>query len=415
MAEDGEIKSLRKLIDKLLKNCNSLNYKKLKLSGIDSADNVTKEIFTSRVPFTTKSEIVIDHTNNNPFGSNLILDQYQYPKFSKTSGTTSEPIFWVDSMDDWNHMLDAWSIIFNHAGLNPKVDKLFFAFSFGPFLGFWTAYEAASKMQFMTIPGGGLNSNGRLELLADTSASVLLCTPTYALRLGKLLTEKYKINVRKIIVAGESGGSIPEVKQKISQLWRNAEVIDHHGMTEVGPVTYQDQKRTSYLNMLPGFHLAEVIDPKSEKEVNFGEKGELVLTTLKRSDNALLRYKTGDIVEKGNIKINGIDTLTFRNGILGRNDDMHIIRGVNIFPSSIDAIIQKYDTIEEYRVFVFTLNSMKEIELNIELNDSSVELDIIKSLSNDFNSSLSLRIPIRVVPEGTYEKHEFKAIRWINK
>ena len=312
-------------------------------------------------------------------------------------------------------MLEAWSIIFSNAGLNPKADKLFFAFSFGPFLGFWTAYEAASKMQFMTIPGGGLNSNGRLKLLNDTSATVLLSTPTYALRLGKLLTDNHKVHVKKIIVAGEAGGSIPEVKQKISRLWGNVEVIDHHGMTEVGPVTYQDPKRASYLNMLPGFHLAEVIDIESEQEVNFGETGELVLTTLKRSDNALLRYKTGDIVEKGNITINGIDTLTFRNGILGRNDDMHIIRGVNIFPSSIDAIIQKYDVIEEYRVLLFTLNSMKEIELNIEISDSSLETDIIKSLSNDFNSTLSLRIPINVVPEGTYEKYEFKATRWIKK
>ena len=79
------------------------------------------------------------------------------------------------------------------------------------------------------------------------------------------------------------------------------------------------------------------------------------------------------------------------------------------------AIIQKYDAVEEYRVMVFTLNSMKEIELNIELNDFSVESEIIKSLSNDFNSTLSLRIPIRVVPQGTYEKYEFKATRWINK
>ena len=415
MPEDEEIKTLRELINKQLKNCDSLNYKKLKAAGIDSTDHVTREIFTSRVPFTTKSEIVTDHTNNKPFGSNLVKDQNQYPKFSKTSGTTSEPIFWVDSIDDWNHMLEAWSIIFSNAGLNPKADKLFFAFSFGPFLGFWTAYEAASKMQFMTIPGGGLNSNGRLKLLNDTSATVLLSTPTYALRLGKLLTDNHEMHVKKIIVAGEAGGSIPEVKQKISRLWGNVEVIDHHGMTEVGPVTYQDPKRSSYLNMLPGFHLAEVIDIESEQEVNFGETGELVLTTLKRSDNALLRYKTGDIVEKGNITINGIDTLTFRNGILGRNDDMHIIRGVNIFPSSIDAIIQKYDVIEEYRVLLFTLNSMKEIELNIELSDSSLETDIIKSLSNDFNSTLSLRIPINVVPEGTYEKYEFKATRWIKK
>ena len=94
---------------------------------------------------------------------------------------------------------------------------------------------------------------------------------------------------------------------------------------------------------------------------------------------------------------------------------MHIIRGVNVFPSTIDAIIQKYNHIGEYRVISSTINSMEEIMLNVELNDHTVESKIINSLTDDLSSSLNLRIPITVVPEGTYEKFEFKSKRWIKE
>ena len=415
MQADEDINSLKLLLNNQLKKESSLNCKKLKSGGIHDVDKITFKLFTSNCPFTTKEEIVEDRIKQPPYGSNLVTDTSNYTKFSKTSGTSSNPLLWLDTTKDWNHMLEAWEIIFNHAGLNPKHDKLFFAFSFGPFLGFWTAYDAAAKMNFMTIPGGGLNSNARLKLLADTSANVLLCTPTYALRLGKSIPKNHKLSVNKIIVAGEAGGSIPEIKDRISQLWGNVDVIDHHGMTEVGPVTYQDPNRPSYLNTLPGFHFAEVISPDSNCEVNDGEKGELVLTTLKRCDNALLRYKTGDIVEKSTINVDGHQRLTFKHGILGRTDDMHIIRGVNVFPSTIDAIIQKYNHIGEYRVISSTINSMEEIMLHVELNDHTVESKIINSLTDDLSSSLNLRIPITVVPEGTYKKFEFKSKRWIKE
>ena len=172
MQADEDINSVKLLLNNQLKKESSLNCKKLKSGGIHGVDEITFKLFTSNCPFTTKEEIVEDRIKHPPYGSNLVTDTSNYTKFSKTSGTSSNPLLWLDTTKDWNHMLEAWEIIFNHAGLNPKHDKLFFAFSFGPFLGFWTAYDAAAKMNFMTIPGGGLNSNARLKLLADTSANV---------------------------------------------------------------------------------------------------------------------------------------------------------------------------------------------------------------------------------------------------
>ena len=147
MQADEDINSLKLLLNNQLKKESSLNCKKLKSGGIHGVDEITFKLFTSNCPFTTKEEIVEDRIKHPPYGSNLITDTSNYIKFSKTSGTSSDPLLWLDTTKDWNHMLEAWEIIFNHAGLNPKQDKLFFAFSFGPFLGFWTAYDAAAKMK----------------------------------------------------------------------------------------------------------------------------------------------------------------------------------------------------------------------------------------------------------------------------
>ena len=413
MENDDELNSLKELISKQLKFPKSLNYKKLTKGGINSTKDITKESFIKDCPFTHKSEITQDHLESPPFGSNLTCNINSYTKLTKTSGTTGNSISWIDTNDDWNSMLDAWSIIFDRANIESTKDRLFFAFSFGPFLGFWTAYEAATKLSFMTIPGGGMSSKARLNLLEDSGATVLFSTPTYALRLGKLIKQNNSIKINKIIVAGEGGGSVPEIRKKISNLWNGAEVIDHHGMTEVGPVTFQDDYNPTRLTMLPGFHIAEVIDLKTHCEVNIGETGELVLTTIKRPGNALLRFKTGDLVKKGIREINGKKVLSFDGGIISRIDDMHVIRGVNVYPSSIDSIIQRYEEIIEYRVKIITKDSMKEIKLDAEIDESSNSADLKMRLSDELHSILNLRIPVSFVPTGTFERFDFKSRRWI--
>ena len=415
MTEDNELNSLRRLIKHQLSNPNSLNATKLISNGIFDSDEVSKEQFIDNCPFTTKSEIVLDHKKNPPFGSNLTRDLNNYNRLSKTSGTSGKSISWLDTPEDWSNMLDAWDVIYNSSELNTEHDVIYFAFSFGPFLGFWTAYEAAVRQGFLTVPGGGLSSDARIESIIDCSATVLCCTPTYAIRLGETNSKGSATNINTIIVAGEPGGCIPSIRARISNLWSGAKVIDHHGMTEVGPVSVQNHINSFTLSLIPGFHLAEVIGIESGKEVDFDEEGELVLTTLKRNDNALLRYKTGDLVKKTTSNINGTEMLGLEGGVLGRIDDMVVIRGVNIYPSAIDSVIGEYDQITEYRVLVKEKRSMKEIEILIALNSSSEEKTLIENIEEKLRSVFCLRIPVKTVKNGELESFEFKAKRWITE
>ena len=415
MTEDNELNSLRRLIRHQLGNPNSLNATKLISNGIVDADKVTRTQFIDNCPFTTKSEIVLDHKKNPPFGSNLTTHLNAYSRLSKTSGTSGESISWLDTSEDWSNMLDAWDVIYNTSQLNTECDVIYFAFSFGPFLGFWTAYEAAVRKGFLTVPGGGLSSDARIQSIIDCSATVLCCTPTYAMRLGEVKSKGSDTNINTIIVAGEPGGSIPSIRARISKLWSGAKVIDHHGMTEVGPVSVQNHIDSFTLSLIPGFHLAEVIGIESGKEVDINEEGELVLTTLKRNHNALLRYKTGDLVKKSTSNINGKEMLGLEGGVLGRIDDMVVVRGVNIYPSAIDSVMGEYEQVTEYRVLVKEERCMKEIEILIDLNSSTEEEPLINDIEENLRSVFSLRIPVKTLKNGELESFEFKANRWITE
>ena len=112
-------------------------------------------------------------------------------------------------------------------------------------------------------------------------------------------------------------------------------------------------------------------------------------------------------------EINGKKVLSFDGGIISRIDDMHVIRGVNVYPSSIDSIIQRYEEIIEYRVKIITKDSMKEIKLDAEIDESSNSADLKMRLSDELHSILNLRIPVSFVPTGTFERFDFKSRRWI--
>ena len=253
------------------------------------------------MPFTTKAELAADQAAHPPYGSNLTHPIEHYSRFCQTSGTTARPLVILDTAESWDWLLGNWAQIYRAAGLAAG-DRIYFAFSFGPFLGFWTAFEAAAKLGFLCLPGGGLGSAARLRAMIEQRATVLCCTPTYALHLAEVAgAERIDLSasaVRKIIVAGEPGGSVPEVRAKIGAAWNGARVIDHYGMTEVGPVAFQDADAEGVLRVIEDSYFAEVIEPASGVAVAPGTVGELVLTTLGRSACPLLRYRTGDLVKR---------------------------------------------------------------------------------------------------------------------
>jgi phenylacetate-CoA ligase len=383
----------------------NFNSRRLRAAGITRDDAQLTDL-----PFTTKADVLADHVANAPFGSAMTEPLANYSRFCQTSGTsTGQPMAWLDTTESWEAMLACWRRVFAEAGCVKGVDRILFAFSFGPFLGFWTAFEAAAR-DYMALPSGGLSSQARLQLMARYGATVLCCTPTYALRLGEQIGRASGISldqlqVRKIIVAGEPGGSLPAVRARLDQLW-NARVFDHHGMTEVGPVSYESADRPGFLQVIAEAYAAEVIDPASGVEVADGEHGELVLTNLTRVANPLIRYRTGDWVKKRVID----GQLCLEGGVLSRVDEMIVVRGVNVYPSAVEHVVRQFDGIAEFQVELRKVDAMDEIELCVELCDDAPS-DLVKRLENALRDTFSMRIPVRVA--SALPRHEFKARRWL--
>jgi phenylacetate-CoA ligase len=363
--------------------------------------------FTARFPVTTKQELVADQTAHPPYGTARSEPLARFTRCHQTSGTHGAPLRWLDTPESWQVMTEDWVEVLRQAGVVPS-DRMLFAFSFGPFLGFWLAFEAGLKLGSLCIPGGGMSSAQRARVLAENRCTVLCCTPTYALHLAResaaagISTD----SVRLIIVAGEAGGSVPGVRSALERAWPGARIFDHHGMTETGPVTHEDPTHPGRLIVLERSFLAEVIDPATAQPVPEGTEGELVLTTLRRRACPLLRYRTGDLVRAVRVPAG----LALEGGILGRLDDMVVVRGVNVYPSAIETLVRQFPEIGEFRVTLDRSGAMTELRLEIEGSESTAS-----ALHDRIRSSLALRVPVTPVPPGTLPRFEMKARRWVEK
>ena len=375
--------------------------------------------FCEQVPFTTKAELAADQKAHPPYGTNLTYPLERYTRCHQTSGTAGAPLRWLDTPESWNWMLANWTQVFGAAGVT-RADRVFFAFSFGPFIGFWLAFEAAARLGCLCLPGGGLSSAARARAIIDHGATVLCCTPTYAIRLAEAAAadgiDLAASRVRVVLVAGEPGGSIPATRSRIEALWPGARVRDHHGMTEVGPVTFECPARPAVLHVMEAAYLAEVIDPASGQAAPPAAVGELVLTTLGRAGSPLFRYRTGDLVKPapGAVCACGRSELALEGGILGRTDDMVAVRGVNVYPSAIEEIIRHCGGVAEYQVRLGTARAMAELSLQIEpAPDCPDAPGLARKLERALFSALGLRVAVAVAPAGSLPRFEMKAARWV--
>jgi phenylacetate-CoA ligase len=391
----------------------------LREAGLDERVAELEE-FTARMPFTRKETLVEDQRRHPPFGTNLTYPLDCYSRFNQTSATTGgSPLRWLDTAESWQWMVDNWKQVYQAAGVT-RQDRLYFAFSFGPFLGFWTAFDAATQLGCLSIPGGGLSSLARLEAMRDNGATVLLCTPTYAMRLAEIAAEERfdieSVCIRRILVAGEAGGSLPAVRERIERGWPGARVFDHHGMTEVGPVSHQCPDEPCTLAVIESSYLAEIVDPASGRPVPPGEIGELVLTTLGRAACPLLRYRTGDLVRRRVEPAGEHDHygMLLEGGILGRTDDMVVVRGINLYPAALDEVLRSFQEVAEYRVELQMEKAMTEIHLHVEpIHDEIDGVQLVRTIQDKVHSQFHLRAPVTISAPGTLPRFEMKAQRWV--
>lgn len=415
--ERGQLERLRRLLAEVAAG-NAFYRPRLEaaglLGGLDSLEQ-----FRARMPFTTKAELVEDQLRHPPYGSNLSYEPHRYVRLHQTSGTSGQPLRWLDTAESWRELVDNWRRVFAAAGIGPG-ERVFFPFSFGPFLGFWTAFEAASASGALAIPGGGLSTKARLRVLLDNRATAVCCTPTYALRLAEAAAEEGVSlaaggAVRKVVVAGEPGGGIPGVRARIAEAWGGAEVFDHHGMTEVGPVSYPNRRFPGVLHVIESGYLAEIVERDGDRPVPPGEVGELVLTTLGRAGSPLLRYRTGDLVRRSSRTAEelGSADLALEGGILARCDDMVVVRGVNLYPSAIDEVLRRFPEIGEYRVELRTDRAMTEIRIELEPWPNQPAEGLVQRVEEALRSSFQLRVPVDLADPGSLPRFELKAKRWV--
>jgi phenylacetate-CoA ligase len=390
-----------------------------KLSGLAPDDIRTASDFAN-VPFTTKAELSADQAEHPPYGSNLTHPLEQYSRLHQTSGTsTGQPLRWLDTPASWEWVTGCWRTNFALMGLVPG-DRLYFPFSFGPFLGFWSAFDAATRAGFLCIPGGGMSTLARLRCLLEHRCTVLFATPTYALHLAEAAAREgidlAASAVRAVVVAGEPGGNIPAVRTRIERAW-GARVFDHYGMTEIGPVATEAAEpggpanRSGHLYLLESDYLAEVIDHTTGEEAAPGACGELVLTNLGRVGSPLIRYRTGDLVRIATSPDPaGRTWRRLEGGILGRADDMIHIRGNNLYPSAIEAIIRRFAEVVEYRIHIDRANPLADVRLELEPSGGDGTA-LAEAVGRAVRDELLFRVDVTSVPPGSLPRFEMKARR----
>lgn len=392
---------------------NSFYTRKWKAAGVKPQDLRSVEDIV-KLPFTKKNELVDDQAAHAPFGSNLTYPLDAYVRMHQTSGTTGVPLKVLDTTESWDWWGRCWGHVLAGAGVT-AADRLFMAFAFGPFIGFWAAVEGARKIGAVMVPGGGRDSQQRLELMREIGATVLCCTPTYALRLAEVAHEigfdLAGIPMRATVHAGEPGANIPSTKHRIQESW-TAKCFDHAGASEVGAHSFECQVQPGGTHLIESEYIAEVINPETGQHVPAGERGELVLTNLGRWGFPVIRYRTGDLVKMNLDRCDcGRSFLRFEGGILGRADDMVTVRGVNVFPAGVENIIRKFPEVDEFRIVVSKFKQMDEMDIEVELCEGASP-DVVHQLAVKLDSMLSFRPRVHHVARNTLPRFEMKAKRF---
>ena len=369
-----------------------------RLDSVDGWDDF------KRLPLTSKSELLADQASHPPFGTNLTYSVDRYVRVHQTSGSSGElPLRWLDTAESWEWWLRIWAEhVYRAASVTPA-DRLFLAFSFGPFIGFWSAFGGAERLGALCISGGAMTSEQRVRSILDLGATVLLSTPTYALRLADVArgmgVDLAESSVRVTIHAGEAGASIPATRDAIEAAW-SASSFDHTGMTELGPTGFSCSARD-------GVHLIE-----SEFIFEVTDDGELVATNLGRWGMPLIRYRTGDrvIVSREPCPC-GSPFMKIVGGIQGRVDDMFTVRGVNLYPSQVEDIVRRHPGVAEFVIEHRRERRMDEVALLVETSAASFSAERLEA---DLRQALGVRLDCRVVPAGTLPRSELKSRRIVH-
>jgi len=351
-----------------------------------------------------------------PFGDLVAVPERDIVYISASSGSTGVPTaspFTAQDFEDW---MDYEARQFWSSGLRPE-DRYCHSLNFSLFVG-GPCVLGAQKVGALSIHAGTVPSERLLTIISQFQATAIWTTPSYAWYLGETAVKqgidpKKDLNIKRIFVAGEPGGSIPETRQRIEALW-GAEVYDYYGLSDIFGSCAGMCEEKDGLHWAEDHILVEVLDPKTSEPVPEGERGEMVLTTLKKTARPMIRFRTGDIVTFTSAPCNCGRTSIRLKGVHGRLDDMLIIKGVNLFPSDVESIARKdHDFSGEYKLIVERVNHLDVLTVEVERSNtfSGQDAELAARFNGHLKSVTGATATVRILPPDTLPRATHKAKR----
>ena len=397
--------------------------KRLRDAGV-TADSIASPDDLRRIPFLTRDEWMAGQTEQPPYGPILAAPVDAAVRYHMTSGTTGKtPIRVLDSMKDWEWIAEMWCYGLWGFGVRP-LDTVFVAFGYSTFIGFWGLHYACEKLGALTLPGGAMTTDQRVKQIVDMGATVVASTPTYALRMAQearsLGIDLADSPVRRIILSGEPAGSIPATKKLIQDQW-GAKAGDTAGMTELGTIMiFECEEQPGGTHIIEDHYLEEVVDPDTHRPVPYGEMGERVVTSFGRGFIPVLRYRTRDFVVRvpGSTCSCGRTFDIYEGGIRGRVDDMKLVRGTNVYPRAVEAIVREHPEIDEFQIHLYTVEGIRdEIEILCEIPDANADAQrTLRALERELaDAHEGLRFAVARADAGTLPRFELKAKRVLDE
>jgi phenylacetate-CoA ligase len=298
------------------------------------------------------------------------------------------------------------------------------AFGYSTFIGFWGLHYAGEKLGCLVLPGGALQTDQRVSQIVDMGATVVASTPTYALRMAQearsMGVDLAGSSVRRLILSGEPAGSIPATKKLIEEQW-GAKAGDTAGMTELGTImVFECEAQPGGTHIIEDHYIEEVVDPETDQPVPYGEMGERVVTSFGRGFIPVLRYRTRDFVVRvpGSTCSCGRTFDIYEGGIRGRVDDMKLVRGTNVYPRAVEAIVREHAEIDEFQIHLYTEEGIRdEIEVLVEIPGADVDADAILSrLGKELaDAHEGLRFGVKRAEDGSLPRFELKAKRLLDE
>ncbi len=403
-----QLARLRVMLEPVLRS-NVFYRNKLTRAGVDTADDLSSLDALRHLPFTTKNELLEDQVQTPPYGTLPTYPLERYVQEHHTSGTSGQGLRWLDTRESWEWLARCWVRIFRAAGVT-RADSIFFPFSFGPFVGVWSGVEGARRLGCLVLPGGGKSSLGRVNAIVLDRPTVMVCSPTYGLRLAEVAAEAgidlARSALRTTIHPGEPGASIPATRTRLQEAF-GADAFDHPGATEVGAWGFECHAQDG-VHFNEAEYIFEIVDPVTGAPA---EEGELVVTNLGRVGMPVIRYRTGDFGRlHGRPCACGSSYRRLKGGVVGRLDQRLNVRGVEFYPGELENVIREFREAGEFAVDVRRRETRDEIELRVELGSSDAD-GVTTRMTRALRVAFGLRFDVWAVPLGALPRFPVKARR----